>query len=124
MSKFKFGMTKILHLGHITSSKGVHVDEEKITAIKHWRKPNTLIELRGFLGLCSYYRRFIRGVSQLATPLTELTKKGAFQWSETTKTTFPKLKTIMCSCPFLAISDFSQPFIVECDPSGLGVVQF
>ena len=72
-------------------------------------------ELRSFFGLCIYYRRFVRGFSQLGAPLTDLTKKGAFQW------TFEKMKEVMSTCLVLALSDFSQPFDLECDASGVGI---
>ena len=77
-SKCEFGMTKILYLGHIIGVDGVKVHQEKIQAILDWPPPKNISELRGFFGLCSYYRRFVRGFSQLASPLTDLTKKGAF----------------------------------------------
>jgi hypothetical protein len=80
-AKCKFGMTEILYLGHVIGTKGVHVHQEKIQAILDWPAPRSLTELRGFFGLCSYYRRFVKGFSQLGAPLMNLTKKGAFRWS-------------------------------------------
>ena len=77
-SKCEFGLTEILYLGHVISAQGVQVHQEKIRAIVDWPTPRTLTELRGFMGICSYYRRFVRGFSQLGAPLTDLTKKGAF----------------------------------------------
>ena len=82
MSKCEFGMKKMLYLGHIISAKGVQVDMEKIRAIRDWPVPKTVTELRGFLGLCTYYRRYVKGLSQFATSLTDLTKKGAFTWTK------------------------------------------
>ena len=73
------------------------------------------------MGLCSYYRNFVKGFSQLATPLTYLMKKGAFAWSDMAQQAFDKLKKVMSSCPVLAILDFSSPFILECDASGEGI---
>jgi hypothetical protein len=80
--------------------------------------------LRGFLDICSYYRRFIKGFSQLCPPLTDLTKKGAFRWSEEAQSTFDNMKKVMSTCPVLALPDFGQPFTLECDASreGIGVV--
>ena len=75
-------MTKILYLGHIISSKGVLVDQQKIQAILDWSPPTNLTQLRDFFELCSYYRRFAKGFSQLATALIDLTRKGAFIWIE------------------------------------------
>lgn len=77
-SKCEFGMTKILYLVHIISDKGVQIDQEKIKAIQDWPTPSTLTHLRGFMGLCTYYQRFIKGFSALTAPLIELTRKGAF----------------------------------------------
>jgi hypothetical protein len=74
-SKCEFGMTEVLYLGHIIGAKGVQVHQEKIKAIMEWPTPKTLTELRGFLGMCTYYRKFVKGFSQLCAPLTDLTKK-------------------------------------------------
>ena len=79
-SKCEFGMTELLYLGHIISVDGVRVDPEKIRAIVDWPTPTNLTQLKGFLGLCGFYRRFFKRFSQLAAPLTDLTKKGAFTW--------------------------------------------
>jgi hypothetical protein len=78
-------------------------------------------ELKSFIGLCTYYKRYVKGFSQLATPLTDLTKKGAFSWSDIAQKTFDNIKQVMSSCPFLALPDFTQPFIVEYDASGEGI---
>ena len=74
--------------------------------------------MRGFLGLCSYYRRFARGFSQTIAPLTDLTWKGAFRWTDDAKVTFDKLKKLMSTCLVLALPNFSCPFVLECDASG------
>ena len=71
--------------------------------------------------MCSYYRRFVRGFSQLGAPLTDLTKKGAFQWIEESQRTFEKMKEVMSTCHVLALLDFSQSFVLECDASGVGI---
>jgi hypothetical protein len=94
-SKCEFGMTEVLYLGHIIGVKGVQVHREKIQAIVEWPTPKTLTKLRGFLGICSYYRRFVKGFSQLCAPLTNLTKKGAFRWSEEAQATFDRMKKVM-----------------------------
>jgi hypothetical protein len=120
-SKCEFGMRELLYLGHIISGQGVQVHQEKIRAILDWPIPKNLTELRGFFGLCSYYRRFVRGFSQLGAPLTDLTKKGAFHWTEESQQTFDKMKEVMSTCPVLALPDFSQPFVLECDGSGVGI---
>ena len=76
LSKCEFGMTKMLYLGHIIGVDGVRVHEEKIRAIRDWPEPKNVTELRGFVGIYTYYRKFVKGFSQLAAPLTDLTKKG------------------------------------------------
>ena len=86
-----------------------------------WPTPKTLTKLRGFLGICTYYRKFVKGFSQLCAPLTDLTKKGAFKWSEEAQFTFDKMKKVMSTCPVLALPDFVQPFTLECDASGEGI---
>jgi hypothetical protein len=121
LSKCEFGLREILYLGHVISAEGVKVHEEKIQAIRDWPSPRNITELRGFLGLCAYYRRFVRGFSQLAAPLIDLTKKGAFRWTEQAQGVFERLKEVMSTCPVLALPDFSQPFVLECDASGEGI---
>jgi hypothetical protein len=77
-SKCEFGMTELLYLGHIINARGVQVHQKNIKAILDWPTPRNVTELRSFFGLCSYYRRFLRGFSQFGAPLTDLTKHGAF----------------------------------------------
>ena len=88
MSKCEFGMKEMLYLGHIISEKGVQVDMEKIWAIRDWPTPKIVTKLRGFLGLCTYYQRYVKGFSQFAAPLTDLTKKGAFTLDRTSTKNF------------------------------------
>jgi hypothetical protein len=87
-SKCEFGMTKVIYLGHIIGVNGLQVHQEKIQAIIDWPTPKTLTELKGFLGICCYYRRFVKVFSQLCAPLTDLTKKGAFKWNLEAQATF------------------------------------
>ena len=77
--------------------------------------------LHGFLGLCSYYRRFVKGFSQLSAPLTDLTKKGSFHWDIKSEHTFDKLKEVMSACLVLVLPNFNLPFILECDALGEGI---
>ena len=114
-------MTEVLYLGHIIGAKGVQVHQEKITSIREWPTPKTLTELRGFLGLCTYYRKFIKGFSQLCTSLTDLTKKGSFKWNDEAQVMMEKMKEVMSTCPVLALPDFGIPFTLECDASGEGI---
>eukprot|EP00253_Pinus_taeda_P035600 PITA_35600 len=82
----------MLYLGHIISANGVKVHEKKIRAIQDWPVPRDVTTLRGFLGICSYCKMFVKGFSQLATPLTDLTKKGAFTWTDRALVAFNHLK--------------------------------
>ena len=83
-SKCEFGLTEMLYLGHIIGVDGVRVHEEKIRAIREWPESKNVTELQGFVGICTYYWKFVKGFSQLVAPLTDLTKKGAFSWTDTT----------------------------------------
>jgi hypothetical protein len=123
-SKCEFNMRELLYLGHIIDEQGVQVHQEKIKAILDWPTPKNIMKLRGFFGLCSYYRRFMRGFSQLGAPLIDLTKKGDFHQTEASHSTFEKMKEVMSTCLVLALLDFSHPFVLECDASreGIGVV--
>eukprot|EP00253_Pinus_taeda_P031866 PITA_31866 len=111
----------MLYLGHVIGVDGVRVHGEKIRAIREWLEPRNVMELQGFIGICTYYQKFVKGLSQLATPLTDLTRKGAFSWSDTVQRAFNRIKEVMRSYPVLALPDFTQPFVLECDPLGEGI---
>jgi hypothetical protein len=123
-SKCVFGMRELLYLGHIISEHGVQVHQEMIRAILDWPTPKKFTELKGFFGLCSYYRQFVRGFSQLGAPFADLTKKGAFQWTDESQQTFEKMKEVMSTCLVLALPDFSRLFVLKCDTSGVGIGAF
>lgn len=97
------------------------VDPDKIKAMQDWPIPASLKELRGFLGLTGYYRRFIHHYAQLAFPLTNQLKKDNFHWDTAATDAFKALKQAMLSAPVLAIPDFSVLFVVEADASGKGL---
>ncbi|KAH0670700.1 hypothetical protein KY290_026097 [Solanum tuberosum] len=120
-SKCQFGQSSISYLGHILSEKGLQVDPEKITAIVSWPLPSSVKDVRAFLGLTGYYRRFVKGYAQLASPLTDLLKKDSFVWSDKASVAFAKLKEAFGSVPVLFLPDFSKDFVVETDASGTGI---
>ncbi|WVZ14471.1 hypothetical protein V8G54_012037 [Vigna mungo] len=116
--KCDFGRLQIKYLGHCISRKGVMMDPEKIKAVKEWPEPHNIKDLRGFLGLSGYYRRFIKDYGKIAKPLTDLLRKGQFKWTSKGKAAMQTLKIALTSAPLLALPDFSQIFHVECDASG------
>lgn len=120
-SKCNFAMGKVEYLGHFISGKGVETDPIKILAIIQWPSPRYVKELRSFLGLSGYYRKFIRNYAILSKPLTTLLKKGAFEWSTDSQLAFEQLKKALSSSPVLSVPDFSVPFVVETDASQYGI---
>ncbi|XP_076896743.1 uncharacterized protein LOC143549833 [Bidens hawaiensis] len=112
---------QVVFLGHVITSTGVHVEQERISAIQSWPIPTSVKEVRGFLGLTGYYRRFICNYGLIARPLTALTKKDGFNWSMEAITAFQQLKQALMSTPVLRLPDFTKDFTVECDASSEGV---
>ena len=112
------------YLGHIISDQGVAVDLEKIKAITSWPQPVTVKQLKGFLGLAGYYKKFIKNYGAIAKPLTDLLKKDNFCWTELALTSFQQLKQVLSTPPVLQLPNFNKPFLVECDASftGFGAV--
>jgi hypothetical protein len=121
MSKCRFGCSEIEYLGHIVSALGVCADSGKIRAMVDWPFPKTLKALRGFLGLTRYYRKFIKGYGSIAAPITDMLKKNSFSWFEPAEAAFQALKEAVTHAPVLALPDFTQPFLIECDASGSGI---
>ncbi len=113
---------EIEFLGHIISEQGVRTDPKKVECVENWPEPTTVKEVRSFLGLCSYYRRFIACFSEIAKPLHQLTEKDRkFAWTEQCSAAFQTLKKKLTEAPLLAHPDFSQPFILDTDASDLAI---
>ncbi|XP_073225683.1 uncharacterized mitochondrial protein AtMg00860-like [Cicer arietinum] len=121
LSKCSFGVLENEYLGHIVFGQGVAMESSKVQAILQWPTPTNVKQLRGFLGLTCYYRRFIQAYARIAAPLTELLKKDVYLWTDATETTFLQLKEVMISAPILGTPNFHQPFILETDASGVGI---
>ncbi|KAA0059567.1 Ty3/gypsy retrotransposon protein [Cucumis melo var. makuwa] len=121
LEKCSFAKPRISYLGHVISEQGIEADPEKIRAVSEWPTPTNVREVRGFLVLTGYYRRFVKDYGAIAAPLTQLLKKGAYKWDVETETAFDKLKKAMMTLPVLAMPDFNLPFEIESDASGFGV---
>ncbi|GKD51323.1 putative reverse transcriptase domain-containing protein, partial [Tanacetum coccineum] len=122
-SKCEFWIPKVQFLGHVIDSQGIHVDPSKIESIKYWASPKSPMEIRQFLGLAGYYRRFIKGFLNIAKPMTKLTqKKVKFEW--VTNKEQVHVEAEVCVHQILALPKGSEYFIVYCDASikGLGAV--
>ncbi|GKA47485.1 putative nucleotidyltransferase, ribonuclease H, partial [Tanacetum coccineum] len=121
-SKCEFWLREVQFLGHVINGDGIHVDPSKIEAVKNWEAPRTPSEVRSFLGLAGYYRRFIENFSKIAKSLTVLTQKSkTFDWGEEQERAFQTLKDKLCNAPVLALPDGPEDFVVYCDASGLGL---
>ena len=124
-SKFEFWLTEVRFLGHVVSASGVSVDLEKVEAVMSWERPKSVFEICSFLGLAGYYRRFIKDLSRLATPMMRLTRKEVkFDWDDRCEEAFQELKRRVTSALILIVPGKGQGYTVYCDASkaGLGCV--
>ncbi|KAL2102455.1 hypothetical protein ACEWY4_001623 [Coilia grayii] len=150
LDKCQFGRTSVNYVGHIVSQDGIATDPSKIEAVVSWPRPQTVTELRSFLGFCGYYRRFVKGFSTLCRPLNELLQgchsgtkttsaqatasKPSFRpsepfgprWSTQCETVFQDLKQRLTQAPILAFADPNKPYVLHVDASldGLGGVLY
>ncbi|WMV40955.1 hypothetical protein MTR67_034340 [Solanum verrucosum] len=121
-SKCEFWLKSVAFLGHIVSGDGIKVDTRKIEAVQNWPRPTSPTEIRSFLGLAGYYRRFVEGFSTIASPLTKLTQKTLkFQWSEAGEKSFQELKKRLTTAPILTLPEGTQGFVVYCDAPRVGL---
>jgi hypothetical protein len=120
--KCEFWLKSVKFLGHTISSEGISVDPTKVQEVMDWKPPTSVHQIRSFLGLTGYYRRFIPDFSKIAKPMTELLKKEAkYQWENKCDEAFHTLRKLLTTAPVLAQPDNTQPFDVYCDASGTGL---
>ncbi|GJW48899.1 reverse transcriptase domain-containing protein [Tanacetum coccineum] len=120
-SKCEFWLKEVQFLGHVVNRDGIHVDPSKVESEKNWKTTESPTEIRSFLGLAGYYRRFIENFSKIAKPLTLLTQKNkAYVWGDKQEESFRILKEKLCNAPVLALPDGPNDFVVYCDASNQG----
>ena len=124
-SKCEFWLDQVAFLGHVISGRGIEVDPSKIDTVLSWKRPTNTTGIRSFLGFAGYYRRFIKGFSQITSPLTKLLKKDAkYIWTEACEKSFQELKQRLTTAPILTLPKEGIDYVVYCDASkyGLGCV--
>nr|GEZ13842.1 putative reverse transcriptase domain-containing protein [Tanacetum cinerariifolium] len=120
-SKCEFWIQEVHFLGHVVNSEGIHVDPSKIEAVKNWKSPKTPTEIRSFLGLAGYYRRFVVSFLKIVKPLALLTQKNKkFKWGDEQENAFQTLKDMLCDALILALLEGTDDFVVYCDASNQG----
>ncbi|CAL1405927.1 unnamed protein product [Linum trigynum] len=121
-SKCEFWLKEVIFLGHVISGRGVEVDPKKVEAVVSWAPPKDLYELRSFLGMAGYYRRFVEGFSKIAAPLTKLLRKNTkYVWDESCQKSFDELKKKLTTAPVLALPSNHGEFVVYSDASYQGL---
>ena len=117
MSKCAFMQREVAFLGHRIGADGLRVAPDKISAVQQWPRPKNVSDVRSFLGLANFYRRFVQGYSRIAQPLTELTRETttAWQWGAKQQAAFEALKAALCAPPVLLVPDQSKPFVLNTD---------
>ena len=124
-SKCAFFQRSTKYLGHVISEEGVALDPDKVRVVKEWSTPTNRVEIRSFIGLASYYRKFVKGFAMIANPLNELLSvEGDFVWSDKCEEAFSILKERLTTAPILGYPDFKEDFILETDAcsDGLGAI--
>nr|CAH66139.1 H0616A11.3 [Oryza sativa] len=121
-SKCEFWLSEVKFLGHVISSGGVAEDPSNVESVLSWKQPKTVSEVRSFLGLAGYYRRFIENFSKIARPMTRLLQKEVkYKWTEDCEQSFQELKKRLVTAPVLILPDSRKGFQVYCDASRLGL---
>jgi hypothetical protein len=122
LNKCEFCLTEVSFLGHIISEGGISVDSSKVNDVLSWKTPQNVLDIRSFLGLVGYYRRFIEGFSKISKPMIELLAKGkTFEWMPRRGASFQELKKRLTIAPVLTMPDVERSFSIYCDASGQGL---
>jgi hypothetical protein len=122
LSKCEFWMKQVAFLGHVILKGGISVDPSKAQDVLSWSAPTSVGNIRSFLGLARYHRRFIKGFSKISKPMTELLQKDKkFEWTSAYEASFQELKKRLTTAPILVIPDVEKPFSIYCDAAGQGL---
>ncbi|XP_065369018.1 uncharacterized protein LOC135961445 [Calliphora vicina] len=122
ITKSKFCVTTVQYLGYVIGNGGIKTDPEKVSAIVNWPVPKNIRQVRGFLGLAGWYRRFIENFSSIVFPITEiLSTKKKFVWTPEAQAAFENIKTLLTTAPILVNPDFKKKFYLHCDASNFGI---
>ena len=122
LEKCDFWLQEVQFLGHRVSKEGISVDPAKVEVVMQWERPKSVFEIRSFLGLAGYYRRFIENFSRIACPMTRLTRKGvSFDWNDKCEESFQELKKRLTTAPVLITPVSGEKYTVFCDASRVGL---
>jgi hypothetical protein len=115
-------MKQVVFFGHVISKGGIFVDPSKVQDVLSWNAPTSVGDIRSFLELARYYRRFIEGFSKISKPMTELLEKdNKFEWTSACEASFQELKKRLTTALILVMPDMEKPFSIYCDVSGQGL---
>ena len=124
LGKCSFAKTSVKYLGHIIGGGQIKADPDKVAAVEQFPQPKSATEVRSFLGLASYYRRFVKDFATVTKPLTELTKTKVapkFRWTPQAQTAFQAIKSALINAPCLTCLDQSEPLVLQVDASQMGL---
>ena len=122
LKKCEFWISEVGFLGHVINQDGIAVDRGKIASVVDWERPTSVKEVRSFLGLAGYYRRFVKDFSLIAKPMTMLTHKGVkYEWTDECEQSFQTLKNKLVSAPILTLPEPGKPFTIYSDASRIGL---